>query len=124
MVGSWYCVDRVVPEGMSQVSSLSEVGNYTRRTPNTRPCSGTSVGTFACPAGQYINYCAKAGTKNEPDTLFVSKKGLENWSLRFQPKISLIAFSRNSGPPLRHGGVGYVSNRRRFSLESRLQGIS
>jgi len=29
-----------------------------------------------------------------------SKKGLENWSSRFEPKISLISFSRGSGPPL------------------------
>jgi len=29
-----------------------------------------------------------------------SKKGLENWSSRFEDKISWISFSRGSGPPL------------------------
>jgi len=38
---------------------------------NTRLSSGTSAGTFACPAGPYINYRNEAGTKNEPDTYFV-----------------------------------------------------
>jgi len=36
MVDSWYCLDRVVPEDMSQVSRRSEVGNHTRRTFNIR----------------------------------------------------------------------------------------
>jgi len=36
MVDSWYCLDRVVPEGMSQVSGRSEVGNHKRRSLNTR----------------------------------------------------------------------------------------
>ena len=32
-----------------------------------------------------------------------SKKGLENRSSRFEPKISLISFSRGSNPPLKYG---------------------
>jgi len=32
MVDSCYCLDRIVPEGMSQVSRRSEVGNHKRRT--------------------------------------------------------------------------------------------
>ena len=38
---SWYCVDRVVLKGMSQVWRRSEVGNNKRRTDNTRLSSGT-----------------------------------------------------------------------------------
>jgi len=32
MVDSWYCLDRIVPERMTQVSRRSEVGNHKRRT--------------------------------------------------------------------------------------------
>ena len=32
MVDSWYCLDRIVPERMSQVSRRSEVGNHKQRT--------------------------------------------------------------------------------------------
>jgi len=75
---------------------------HERRALNTRLSSGTSAGTFAVSAGPYRNYQAEAGTKNEPDTFFCtsSKKGLENRSSRFEPKISWIPFSRGSGPPL------------------------
>ena len=45
MVDSWYCLDRVVPERMRQVSKWSEVGNHKRRTLNTRLSSGTSAHT-------------------------------------------------------------------------------
>jgi len=78
MVDSWYCLDRVVPEGTSQVSRRSEVGNHTLRTLHTQVeiicdlpfgflinyilslsrltlytqlSSGTSAGTFAVSAG-------------------------------------------------------------------------
>jgi len=54
MVESWYSPDRVVPEGMSQVSGQSEVRNHKRRTLDTRLSSGTSAGTFAVSAGPYI----------------------------------------------------------------------
>ena len=56
MVDSRYCLDRVVPEGMSQVARQLEVGNHKRRTLNTRLSSGSSAGTFAVSAGPYINY--------------------------------------------------------------------
>ena len=67
-----------------------------RRALNTRLSSGTSAGTFAVSAGPYRNYQAEEGTKNESDTFFVlvQKKGLENRSSRFEPKISWISFSR------------------------------
>jgi len=77
MVDLWDCLDRVVPEGMSQVLRRLEVGNHKRRTLNTRLSSGTSAGTFACPAGPYRNCKGEAGTKNEPNWYFVldQKKG-------------------------------------------------
>jgi len=87
MVESWYCLDRVVAKGMSQVSRRLEAGNHKRHTLNTRQSSGTSAGTFAVSAGPYIHYCAEAGTKNEPDTFFVpvQKKG---WKI--DPHVSNI----------------------------------
>jgi len=96
MVDSWYCLDRFVPEGISQVSRRSEVGNIKRRSLNTRLSSGTSAGTFAVSAGPYRNYHVKPGTKNEPWHAFgtISKKGLENRSSRFEPRNSCLSFSR------------------------------
>ena len=43
---------------------------------NTRLSSGTSAGTFACPAGPYRN-CRGEAAKNEPKRYFVphQKKG-------------------------------------------------
>jgi len=38
---TWHCLDRVVPEGMSQVWRRSEVGNHKRRTLNPQLSSGT-----------------------------------------------------------------------------------
>ena len=54
MVDSWYCLDRFVPEGISQVSRRSEVRNTTRRSLNTRPSSGTSAGSFPVSAGHAV----------------------------------------------------------------------
>jgi len=45
MVDSWYCLDRVVPERMSQVWKRSEARNHKRRSLNTRLSSGTSANT-------------------------------------------------------------------------------
>ena len=97
-----YCLDRFVPEGISQVSRRSEVGNTKRRSFNTRLSSGTSAGTFAVSAGPYKIYHAKTGTKNKPWHVFgtISKKGLENRSSRFEPENSWLSFSRGSCPPL------------------------
>ena len=40
--------------------------------------------------------------KNEPEIFCTSfKKGSENRSSRFEPKILWISFSRGSGPPLK-----------------------
>jgi len=90
MVDSRYCLERVVPGGISQVSRRSDAGNHKRRTLNTRLSSGTSAGTFAASAGPDMNYRAKAGTKNEPDTFFVplQKKG---WKI--DPHVSNVARS-------------------------------
>ena len=76
---------------------------HKRRALNTRLSSGTSAGTFACPAGPYRICRGEAGTKNEPNWYFVSvqKKGSDTQSSHFEPKISWISFSRNSGPPVR-----------------------
>ena len=51
------------------MSRRLEVGDHKRRTLNTRLSSGTSAGTFACPAGSYRN--CEAGTENEPNWYFV-----------------------------------------------------
>jgi len=91
----------IVPEGMSQVSWRSEVGNTKERSLNTLLSSGTSTGTFTVSADPYRNYHAKASTKNDPWNVFgtVSKKGLENRSSCFEPKNLCLSFSRASGPP-------------------------
>ena len=54
-------------------------------------------------AGPYRNCRREAGTKSEPKSYFSpdQKKGSESRSSRFEPKISLISFSRGSGPPLK-----------------------
>jgi len=102
MVDSWYCLDHFVPEGISQVSRWSEVGNTKLRSLNTRLSSGTSAGTFTVSAGSYKKYYATAGTKNEPWHVFgtISKKGLENRSSRVEPKNSWLSSSRGLSPPL------------------------
>jgi len=77
---------------------------HKQRALNTRLSSGTSAGTFACPAGPYRNWRGEEGPKNEPKWYFVpvQKKGSESWSSRFEPKISLISFSRGSRPPFNY----------------------
>jgi len=77
MVDSWYCLDRVVAEGMSQVWKRSEVGNNKRRTlitRRTRLSSGTSAGTFTMSANYYMNNEGKEGTKNEPESFLYQIK--------------------------------------------------
>ena len=75
---------------------------HKRHALNTQLSSGTSAETFACPAGSYRNCRGEAGTKNGPNWYFVplQKKRSESRSSRFEPKISLIYFLRDSGPPL------------------------
>jgi len=77
MVDSSYRPDWVVPEGKSQVSRRTEVGNHRRRTLDTLLTSGTSTEKPACPAGPDRNCRGLAGTKNEPHWYFVpdQKKG-------------------------------------------------
>ena len=100
MVDSWYFLDRFVPEGMSQVSRWSEVGNIS-----------TPVYLVALlwelshvPRGLTENAEAKQVRKtNRTDILYqIEKKGSRNRSWRFGPKIFMISFSRSSGPPLNH----------------------
>jgi len=71
MVDSWCCLDLVVLEGMSQVSRRSEVGNHNQRILYNQPSSGTSAGTFECPAGPYRNCKGEAGTEKGPKWHFV-----------------------------------------------------
>jgi len=54
MVDLWDCIDRVVPEGMSQISRWSVVGNHKFHSLKTWLSCGTSAETFALSAGPYI----------------------------------------------------------------------
>jgi len=124
MVDSWYCLDRVVPEGMSQVSRGSEVGNHKRRSLNTLLSSGTSAGTFACHAGPYRKCWGEAGAKNEPNRYFVPDR--KN-GLKIDPHVSnldFIDFVFEGFRSTLRVGIGYFSNERGFSEESSLQRIS
>jgi len=89
MVDSCFCLDRVVPEGMSQVSRRLEVGNHKQRSLNTRLSSDTSAGTFACPAGSYRKCLGEVCTKNEPNRYFVPDR--EN-GLKMDPHVSNLRF--------------------------------
>jgi hypothetical protein len=80
MIDSWCCLNRFVPEKMSQVLRRSEVGNHKRHTLNTQLFSGTSAETFACPAGPYRNCTGEEGAKNEPNMCTRSKKKVPNSS--------------------------------------------
>jgi len=81
-----YC-SRPVRSGGDE-PGLEAIGGrvHKRRILNTR----LSVGTFAVSASLYINSLRTT-----------SNKGLENWSSRFEPKITLNSFSMGPGPPLR-----------------------
>jgi len=108
IVDSWFCVDCFVPEGMSQVSSPSEVGNDKSRILNTRLSCGTSAGPLHVPRGLTEIAEAKQERKTKwAGVLTISKKGLETRSSRFEFKISLNSFSIGSGPPLITGLSGW-----------------
>ena len=87
---------------MSQVSRRMEVGNHKRRSLKTRLSSGTSAGTFACPAGPYRKCWGEAGTKNEPNRYFVPdrkngpKIDLHVSNLRFYWFRTVCPFQLNS----------------------------
>jgi len=85
MVDSWYCLDRVVPEGMNQVSRRLEVGNHKQRTLNARLSSGTSAWTFACPAGLTKIAEAKQEQKsNQTGILYQIKRRVRKSILTFR----------------------------------------
>jgi len=104
MVDSWYCLDWIVPEGMSQVSRRSEVA-YINGAP--------SIPGYLLALLRELSQCPRGLTEiTKPKQaqkwtwhIFCtsSKKGLENRSSRFEPKISWISFSRGSRPPLLTG---------------------
>ena len=101
MVGSWCCLDWVVPEGMSQISRRSEVGNHKRRSLNTRLSSDTFCGNFHSVRGTLQKMLRRSRYKKRTEQIFCtrSEKWSENRSSRFEP--ILISFSRGSGPPLK-----------------------
>jgi len=83
MVDSWYCLDWVILEGMSQVSRRSKVGNHKQRTLNTWLPSGTSAGTFvlSVPSPQGLTEIGAAEVKvirktNRKDVLYHIKKSV------------------------------------------------
>jgi len=94
-------VDRVVPEGMSQVSRRSEVVYI-----NSAPSTPGYLLALLRELSQCLGPLQKLPSQSryEKWTWHVfcttSKKGLENRSSRFEPQISWISFSRSSGPPL------------------------
>jgi len=124
------CLHQVVLEGISQVSRPSEVGNHKRCTLNTWLSFGFCGNFFFCcfsAATQLAlqNFCSVRGplhklpcrSRYEKRTWHgfctSSKKRVENWILRFKPKIS---FSR--------GRVWFCLNERAYSMKSSLQSIS
>jgi len=100
IVDSWYCLDRVVPEGMSQVSRQSEVA-YINGAPSTPGYLLALLRELSqCPrALTEITKPKQARKTNLTHCLYQFKKGLEDRSSRFEHKISSIYFSRGSGPP-------------------------
>ena len=101
IVDSWYCLDRVVPEGIIQVSRRSEVGNHKRRSLNTRLSLALLRELSHVPRGLKENAEARQVRKtNRTDILYqIEKKLSKNRSSRFEPKILLISFSRGSVGP-------------------------
>jgi len=66
---------------------VQAIGNcvHKRRALNTRLSSGTSAGTFACPAGPYRNCRGQAGTKNETEWYFVP---IQKKAWKIDPHVS------------------------------------
>jgi len=91
MVDPWYCLDRVVPEGMIQGWRRSEVGNYEQRALNTRLSSGTSVHT-------------SSSSRNVPGRMILSDLFWYWNKIKIKPigtRRFRINFSEGSGPHLR-----------------------
>jgi len=90
MVDAKHCLDRVVPEGMSQVWRRLEVGNHKRRILNTRLSSGTSEHT-------------SSSSRNVPGRMIRSDLFWYWNKIRIRTigtRTYRINFSEGSGPPL------------------------
>ena len=124
MVDSWYCLDPVVPEGMSQVSRWSEVA-YINGAPSApgyllkllRELSHVPRGLTE------IAEAKQVWKTNQTGILYQFKKR----GLKVDPHVSNLRsrwflFQEVQVHPA--GGVGYFSNERRFSVESSLQRIA
>jgi len=124
MVDSQYCLDRVVPEGMSQVSRRLEVGNHKRRTLNTRLSFWHFCGNFRMSCGALQKLHRRSSYEKRTKLVFCtqSKKVSENRSSRFEPKleISWISFSRGSGPPLSRAFLHDAMNTSRLAITGAL----
>jgi len=107
MVDSYNCLDPVVPERLSQVSKQSEVV-YMNGAPSTPGYLLALLRELShVPRGLTEIAEAKQVRKtNQSGICIISKKGSKSRSSRFEPKISLISFSRGSGPPLIHNNSG------------------
>jgi len=116
----WYCLDRFVPVGMSQISRRSEVEKHERRTLNTWLSSDTSAGTFAVSASPSIDYRVLKQVVQKTWSVSGSNKGLEKWFSRFEPKILLISFSRGLGSLLIKWSSGIAQQK----LQNRIECIT
>jgi len=96
MVDPCYCLDPVVPEGMSQVSRRSEIV-YINGAPSTpgyllallRELSHVTRDLTEIAEAKQVRKMNQSGI-----LYHFKKKGSESRSSRFEPKISLISFSR------------------------------
>ena len=88
MVDSCYCLDPVVSERMSQVSKRSEVV-YIHGAPSTPGYLLALVRELLkCPRALTEIAQAKQVRKTNQTSMLYPKKGSENRSSRFEPKIS------------------------------------
>jgi len=97
MVDSWCCLDRVVPEGTSQVSKQSEVGNQNQCTVNTRPSSGTS-------AEDLVDFVFEGFRSSISSNAFLWKRTtcsvlIQTWSCHGKPVASAQALLQSSSGP-------------------------
>ena len=112
------CLDTVVPERTSQVSKRSEVVciNGAPSTPGYLLALLWKLSHV--PRGLTEIVEAKQPPKtNQSGILHTSSiKGSESRCSRFEPKISLISFSRGSGPPFKSGMKSRMSKNRHLEI--------